>query len=140
MNRCCLVFVFLSHRTTCVCVCVCAHVVGVQLLDFLDYHPCAFISLIQRALEFAVGYLFTPAGEGVTFERFTVQCMNLIKMIVKNDAYKPAKNIEGEDAERERETRTRAGRMSGGGRGAGVCLDNVCAINDACKVFADAPK
>lgn len=66
-----------------------------QLLDFLEYHPCAFIPLIQRSLEFAVTYVFTPAGEGVTFERFIVQCMNLIKMIVKNDAYKPAKNIEG---------------------------------------------
>uniref|UniRef100_A0A8D3CE87 Importin-11 n=1 Tax=Scophthalmus maximus TaxID=52904 RepID=A0A8D3CE87_SCOMX len=64
------------------------------LLDFLQYHPCAFIPLIQRSLEFAVSYIFTPAGEGVTFERFIVQCMNLIKMIVKNDAYKPAKNIE----------------------------------------------
>ncbi len=39
--------------------------------------------------------MFTEAGEGVVFERFIVQCMNLIKMIVKNDAYKPAKNIEG---------------------------------------------
>uniref|UniRef100_A0AAQ4NPI8 Importin-11 n=1 Tax=Gasterosteus aculeatus aculeatus TaxID=481459 RepID=A0AAQ4NPI8_GASAC len=64
------------------------------LLDFLEYHPCAFIPLIQRSLEFAVSYLFTPAGEGVTFERFTVQCMNLIKLIVKNDAYKPSKNID----------------------------------------------
>ncbi|KAL3062780.1 importin-11 [Trematomus bernacchii] len=64
------------------------------LLDFLEYHPCAFIPLIQRSLEFAVSYLFTPAGEGVTFERFIVQCMNLIKMIVKNEAYKPSKNIE----------------------------------------------
>ncbi|XP_034026426.1 importin-11 [Thalassophryne amazonica] len=64
------------------------------LLDFLEYHPCAFIPLIQRSLEFAVSYVFTPVGEGVTFERFIVQCMNLIKMIVKNDAYKPAKNID----------------------------------------------
>uniref|UniRef100_A0A3Q3JV74 Importin-11 n=1 Tax=Monopterus albus TaxID=43700 RepID=A0A3Q3JV74_MONAL len=64
------------------------------LLDFLEYHPCPFIPLIQRSLEFAVSYVFTPAGEGVTFERFIVQCMNLIKMIVKNDAYKPAKNID----------------------------------------------
>ncbi|XP_041042987.1 importin-11 isoform X1 [Carcharodon carcharias] len=63
------------------------------LLDFLDYHPFSFISLIQRSLEFAVSYVFTDAGEGVVFERFIVQCMNLIKMIVKNDAYKPAKNI-----------------------------------------------
>uniref|UniRef100_A0A8D0CQ41 Importin-11 n=1 Tax=Sander lucioperca TaxID=283035 RepID=A0A8D0CQ41_SANLU len=64
------------------------------LLDFLEYHPCAFIPLIQRSLEFAVSYLFTPAGEGVTFERFIVQCMNLIKIIVKNDAYKPSKNLD----------------------------------------------
>uniref|UniRef100_A0A8C7ZNI8 Importin-11 n=1 Tax=Oryzias sinensis TaxID=183150 RepID=A0A8C7ZNI8_9TELE len=64
------------------------------LLDFLEYHPCAFIPLIQRSLEFAVSYVFTPAGEGVAFERFIVQCMNLIKMIVKNEAYKPAKNVE----------------------------------------------
>uniref|UniRef100_A0A8D3BQK1 Importin-11 n=1 Tax=Scophthalmus maximus TaxID=52904 RepID=A0A8D3BQK1_SCOMX len=65
-----------------------------KTFNFLQYHPCAFIPLIQRSLEFAVSYIFTPAGEGVTFERFIVQCMNLIKMIVKNDAYKPAKNIE----------------------------------------------
>ncbi|XP_076021290.1 importin-11 isoform X1 [Genypterus blacodes] len=64
------------------------------LLDFLEHHPCAFIPLIQRSLEFAVSYGFTPAGDGVTFERFIVQCMSLIKMILKNDAYKPAKNIE----------------------------------------------
>uniref|UniRef100_A0AAZ3SSZ7 Importin-11 n=1 Tax=Oncorhynchus tshawytscha TaxID=74940 RepID=A0AAZ3SSZ7_ONCTS len=64
------------------------------LLDFLEVHPCAFIPLIQRSLEFAVSYVFTAAGEGLVFERFTVQCMNLIKTIVKNEAYKPCKNIE----------------------------------------------
>uniref|UniRef100_A0A8C2GZ93 Importin-11 n=1 Tax=Cyprinus carpio TaxID=7962 RepID=A0A8C2GZ93_CYPCA len=64
------------------------------LLDFLEYHPWPFIPLIQRSLEFAVSYVFTEVGEGVVFERFIVQCMNLIKMIVKNEAYKPAKNIE----------------------------------------------
>ncbi|XP_041085475.1 importin-11-like [Polyodon spathula] len=64
------------------------------LLDFLEYHPYPFIPLIQRSLEFAVSYVFTEAGDGITFERFIVQCLNLIKMIVKNDAYKPAKNIE----------------------------------------------
>uniref|UniRef100_A0AAY4AM19 Importin-11 n=1 Tax=Denticeps clupeoides TaxID=299321 RepID=A0AAY4AM19_9TELE len=65
-----------------------------KLLDFLECHPYPFIPLIQRSLEFAVSYVFTEAGEGVVFERFIVQCMNLIKMIVKNDSYKPAKNIE----------------------------------------------
>ncbi|XP_062984095.1 importin-11 [Elgaria multicarinata webbii] len=64
------------------------------LLDFLDQHPFSFIPLIQRSLEFAVSYVFTEAGEGVVFERFIVQCMNLIKMIVKNYAYKPSKNME----------------------------------------------
>ncbi|NXS61659.1 IPO11 protein, partial [Brachypteracias leptosomus] len=69
------------------------------LLDFLDQHPFSFTSLIQRSLEFAVSYVFTEAGEGIVFERFIVQCMNLIKMIVKNYAYKPSKNIE--DSSRE---------------------------------------
>ncbi|KAK2514619.1 Ipo11 [Columba livia] len=64
------------------------------LLDFLDQHPFSFTPLIQRSLEFAVSYVFTEAGEGIVFERFIVQCMNLIKMIVKNYAYKPSKNIE----------------------------------------------
>lgn len=64
-------------------------------MDFLDQHPFSFTPLIQRSLEFSVSYVFTEVGEGVTFERFIVQCMNLIKMIVKNYAYKPSKNFEG---------------------------------------------
>ncbi|XP_048359931.1 importin-11 [Sphaerodactylus townsendi] len=69
------------------------------LLDFLDQHPFSFTPLIQRSLEFAVSYVFTEAGEGVVFERFIVQCMNLIKMIVKNYAYKPSKNVEDSSPE-----------------------------------------
>ncbi|KAM6328269.1 importin-11 isoform 1-T15 [Alca torda] len=69
------------------------------LLDFLDQHPFSFTALIQRSLEFAVSYVFTEAGEGIVFERFIVQCMNLIKMIVKNYAYKPSKNIEDSSPE-----------------------------------------
>uniref|UniRef100_A0A8C4UAG4 Importin-11 n=1 Tax=Falco tinnunculus TaxID=100819 RepID=A0A8C4UAG4_FALTI len=69
------------------------------LLDFLDQHPFSFTPLIQRSLEFAVSYAFTEAGEGIVFEQFIVQCMNLIKMIVKNYAYKPSKNIEDSSPE-----------------------------------------
>uniref|UniRef100_A0AAR2IK54 Importin-11 n=1 Tax=Pygocentrus nattereri TaxID=42514 RepID=A0AAR2IK54_PYGNA len=66
----------------------------VMLLDFLEYHPFPFIPLIQRCLEFSVSFVFTAAGDGLLFERFIVQCMNLIKSIVKNEAYRPDKNIE----------------------------------------------
>ncbi|XP_034956341.1 importin-11 [Zootoca vivipara] len=69
------------------------------LLDFLDQHPFSFTPLIQRSLEFAVSYVFTEAGKGIVFERFIVQCMNLIKMIVKNYAYKPSKNVEDSSPE-----------------------------------------
>ncbi|KAB0395044.1 hypothetical protein E2I00_007536, partial [Balaenoptera physalus] len=69
------------------------------LLDFLDQHPFSFTPLIQRSLEFSVSCVFTEVGEGVTFERFIVQCMNLIKMIVKNYAYKPSKNFEDSSPE-----------------------------------------
>uniref|UniRef100_A0A8C5N0A2 Importin-11 n=1 Tax=Leptobrachium leishanense TaxID=445787 RepID=A0A8C5N0A2_9ANUR len=64
------------------------------LLDFLDQHPFSFIPLIQTALEFTVSFVFTEAGNGVVFERFIVRCMTLLKMIIKNDSYKPSKNIE----------------------------------------------
>uniref|UniRef100_A0A8C5THE4 Importin 11 n=1 Tax=Malurus cyaneus samueli TaxID=2593467 RepID=A0A8C5THE4_9PASS len=70
-----------------------------KILDFLDQHPFSFTTLIQRSLEFSVSYVFTEAGEGVVFEQFIVQCMNLIKMIVKNYAYKPSKNIEDSSPE-----------------------------------------
>ncbi|XP_012519960.1 PREDICTED: importin-11 [Propithecus coquereli] len=73
--------------------------IEVMLLDFLDQHPFSFTPLIQRSLEFSVSYVFTEIGEGVTFERFIVQCMNLIKMIVKNYAYKPSKNFEDSSPE-----------------------------------------
>ncbi|XP_047679102.1 importin-11 [Tachysurus fulvidraco] len=68
-------------------------------LDFLETHPLSFIPLIQRSLEFSVSYVFTEQGVGLIFERFIVQCMNLIKMIIKNDAYRPAKNMEDSRAE-----------------------------------------
>ncbi|NXU08627.1 IPO11 protein, partial [Pardalotus punctatus] len=69
------------------------------LLEFLDQHPVSFTALIQRSLEFSVSYVFTEAGEGIVFEQFIVQCMNLIKMIVKNYAHKPSKNIEDRSPE-----------------------------------------
>ncbi|XP_046727082.1 importin-11 isoform X1 [Silurus meridionalis] len=68
-------------------------------LDFLETHPYSFIPLIQHSLEFSVSFIFTEQGDGLVFERFIVQCMNLIKMIIKNAAYKPAKNIEDSKAE-----------------------------------------
>ncbi|XP_072272468.1 importin-11 [Pyxicephalus adspersus] len=64
------------------------------LLDFLDQHPFSFIPLIQKSLEFAVSYVFTGTGDGVVFERFIVHCMRLIKMIVRNESFKPSKNFE----------------------------------------------
>ncbi|KAF4070333.1 hypothetical protein AMELA_G00284210 [Ameiurus melas] len=68
-------------------------------LDFLETHPHSFIPLIQRSLEFSVSFVFTEQGDGLVFERFIVQCMNLIKMIIKNEAYRPAKNVEDSKAE-----------------------------------------
>ncbi|XP_062855531.1 importin-11 [Trichomycterus rosablanca] len=69
------------------------------LLDFLETHPYSFIPLIRRSLEFCVSFIFTEQGDGLIFERFIVQCMNLIKMIIKNDSYRTAKNIEDSKAE-----------------------------------------
>ncbi|XP_075923002.1 importin-11 isoform X2 [Petromyzon marinus] len=66
----------------------------VMLLDFLEQHPFSFVPFVSRSLELAVGSVFARAEGRPAFERFTVQCMSLIKMIVKNDSYRPSKNPE----------------------------------------------
>lgn len=52
------------------------------LLLMLDTHPFSFIDLIQPTLEFCVYYLFTDEGLIFLFERFVIQCFNLIKNIL----------------------------------------------------------
>lgn len=51
------------------------------LLSLLDVHPFSFINLIKPSLEFTFYYLFTNEGVNFLFERFEIQCFNLIKNI-----------------------------------------------------------
>ena len=69
-----------------------------QLLDFQDNFPLAYVPFIKQSLELTVAFVFTDVGKGLLFERFIVQCMNLIKGIVKCDAYRLNKLEEGEDS------------------------------------------
>ncbi|XP_069689548.1 importin-11 isoform X2 [Periplaneta americana] len=64
------------------------------LIAVLEHHPFSYVDLIQPSLEFAVYYVFTPSGETLLFERFIIQCLNLIKGILLCAEYKPAKVIE----------------------------------------------
>lgn len=64
------------------------------LLSVLDVHPFSFVDFIQPSLEFGVYYVFTPAGDDLLFERFIIQCFNLIKGILLCAEYKPAKILE----------------------------------------------
>ncbi|KDR15146.1 importin-11 [Zootermopsis nevadensis] len=64
------------------------------LIAILEHHPFSYVDLIQPSLEFAVFYVFTPSGESVLFERFIIQCLNLIKGILLCAEYKPAKIVE----------------------------------------------
>lgn len=61
------------------------------LINVLEYHPFSYIPFIRPSLEFAVTYVFTSAGAELLFERFVVQCMNLIKGILLCAEYRPAK-------------------------------------------------
>lgn len=58
----------------------------------LDIHPLCYVDLIPSTLEFTVFYCFTELGQPLTFERFIIQCLNLLKKILQE--YKPAKIIE----------------------------------------------
>lgn len=61
------------------------------LLSVLDTHPFSFINFIQPSLEFTVYYLFTDEGINFLFERFIIQCFNLIKNILLCVEYRAAK-------------------------------------------------
>lgn len=64
------------------------------LRDTLENFPFSFIQFIKPSLELTTMFVFTPAGEGLIFERFIVQCLNLIKAILLCPEYKPCKVIE----------------------------------------------
>lgn len=58
------------------------------LLSMLDFHPLSFIDLIQPTLELCVFYLFTDEGIVFLFQRFVIQCFNLIKEILLCSEYR----------------------------------------------------
>nr|XP_023029960.1 importin-11 [Leptinotarsa decemlineata] len=64
------------------------------LLSVLDMHPFSFIDFIQPSLEFTFYYLFTDEGISLIFERFVIQCLNIIKNILLCVEFKAAKMIE----------------------------------------------
>ncbi|XP_050703049.1 importin-11-like [Eriocheir sinensis] len=64
------------------------------LRDMLEDFPFSYVQFIKLTLELAVFYIFTPNGDGLIFERFTVQCLNLIKAILLCPEYKPCKVVE----------------------------------------------
>lgn len=65
------------------------------LMSVLENHPFSYIDLIRPSLELAFFYIFTVEGEPLLFERFTIQCLNIVKGILLCAEYKPAKVEEG---------------------------------------------
>ncbi|XP_050667991.1 importin-11 [Leptidea sinapis] len=51
-------------------------------LGVLSNHPFAYVPLIRPSLEFALYYCFMEQGMSLTYERFTIQCLNIIKGIL----------------------------------------------------------
>ncbi|XP_060607409.1 importin-11-like isoform X2 [Ruditapes philippinarum] len=60
------------------------------LLDTMEHHPVCYMQFIQRTLQFVVRYNFTQAG--LLYERFTVNCFNLMKNILIGDMYRLGKH------------------------------------------------
>lgn len=66
------------------------------LLMFLQFHPLSFVDFLPATLSFTVHYAFTPEGAPMLFQRFLIQCLNLLKGILLCAEYKPGKIIEGQ--------------------------------------------
>lgn len=65
------------------------------LLSVLEIHPFSFVDFIQKSLEFTVYYTFMAGCQQTLYERFKIQCLNLIKLIMLCVEYKPAKVVTG---------------------------------------------
>ncbi|XP_041361999.1 importin-11-like isoform X2 [Gigantopelta aegis] len=77
----------------------CEHVIVTQtkvLLDILEMHASSFVSFLKTTLEFVVRYNFTE--KGLLFERFAVNCFNVMKAILFSDTYKLSKNTQIESS------------------------------------------
>ncbi|XP_045450077.1 importin-11 [Melitaea cinxia] len=63
-------------------------------LGVLFFHPFSYVPLIRPSLEFALYYCFTEQGMSLTYERFTIQCLNIVKGILQCVEYKLPKGSE----------------------------------------------
>ncbi|XP_011298747.1 importin-11 [Fopius arisanus] len=56
------------------------------MLGTLERHPSCYVELIPSSLEFSVFYCFTEAGQPFVFEKFVIQCLNIMKdILIKPD-------------------------------------------------------
>ncbi|CAG9130110.1 unnamed protein product [Plutella xylostella] len=63
-------------------------------LGVLSLHPFSFVPLIRPALEFTLYFCFTEQGMALTYERFTIQCLNILKGILQCVEYKLPKEMD----------------------------------------------
>ncbi|XP_014473322.1 PREDICTED: importin-11 [Dinoponera quadriceps] len=64
------------------------------LMGVLETYPNCYVELIPTTLEFSVFYCFTEAGQALAFEKFVIQCLNLVKIILTTTYYRPTKITE----------------------------------------------
>uniref|UniRef100_A0A8C4NCP5 Importin-11 n=1 Tax=Eptatretus burgeri TaxID=7764 RepID=A0A8C4NCP5_EPTBU len=62
------------------------------LLDMVDQHAFSFVPFLSRTLEFAGSFIFGSTAGKSPSQRFLVQCMSLVKLIIKNELYKVRKD------------------------------------------------
>lgn len=60
-------------------------------LGVLSCHPFSFVPLIRQSLEFTLYCCFTEQGMALLYERFTIQCLNILKGILQCVEYKVSK-------------------------------------------------
>ncbi|KAG8035764.1 hypothetical protein G9C98_001420 [Cotesia typhae] len=54
----------------------------------LNNHPKCYVEFIPASLEFTFFYCFTEDGKPLTFEKFVIQCLNLMKAILIHSDYR----------------------------------------------------
>ena len=70
-----------------------------SLMELLENYPFCFLKYIREVLETVTTYAFTDDTSNIMYERFTVQCLNLIKCFLDCPEYHTNKIVESTKSE-----------------------------------------
>ncbi|XP_065912020.1 importin-11-like isoform X2 [Dysidea avara] len=63
------------------------------LLELHSHHPLGYVAFLNHTYQLIISYVFTSTGADKLYDKFVVQCMKLLRQILKCEDYQMPSNI-----------------------------------------------